>query len=511
MDKDYAYYRQQADLIVPRLETRALIGGRFVDAASGARLDTVNPATGRMIAAIASCDQADVDLAVRAARLAFDRGDWSRAAPKHRKKVLLRLADLVEENLETLAILESLDAGKPVRDTLGTDLPDMIESLRWHAEAADKLYDQVAPTAPDVVAMVVREPLGVVGAVLPWNFPLYLAGWKIGPALASGNSLIIKPAEQTSLTALMLGRLALEAGIPDGVLQVVPGTGETVGRALGLHGDIDGVSFTGSGEVGRLFLQYAAQSNLKRVVLECGGKSPALVLPDAVDLPRVADQIALGALFCQGENCSAGSRLIVHRARKDELLEEVKRAFDAWRVGDPLDPATRVGALIEPGHMARVLGYIAGAREQGAQLVHGGAQVRRETGGSFVEPTIFDNVQASMTIAREEVFGPVLAVTAYDALAQGVAIANDTSYGLAASVYTGSLDAAHGVARAIRAGTVSVNCFSEGDTGVPFGGYKESGFGGREKSLLAHDQYTETKTIWIQLGAAGSTESKEGR
>lgn len=498
MEKTFAYYQQQATQLA--FETRALIGGRFVNALSGEEFDTVNPATGRRLASIARCGAIDVDAAVSAARAAFERGDWSRAAPKHRKKVLLRFADLVEANLQTLALMESLDSGKPIRDALSADLPDMIESLRWHAEAADKLYDQVAPTAPDIVAMIVREPIGVVGAVLPWNFPIYLAGWKIGPALASGNSIVIKPAEQTTLTALVLGRLALEAGVPEGVLNIVPGDGETVGQAIGRQRDIDCVSFTGSGEVGRLFLKYSAESNMKRVVLECGGKSPALVLADAHDLAGVAQQVALGALFCQGENCSAGSRLIVHRSRKEELLEEVKRAFDQWCVGDPLDPVTRIGAIIEPQHMRRVLGYIAGGKEQGAQLVYGGSQVRQDSGGSFVEPTIFDEVQPSMTIAREEIFGPVLSVMTFDDLAEGVAIANDTSYGLASSVYTSSLDAAHGVARQIRAGTVSVNCFSEGDTGVPFGGYKESGFGGREKSLLAHDQYTETKTIWMQLG-----------
>jgi gamma-glutamyl-gamma-aminobutyraldehyde dehydrogenase len=502
MDKTVQYYRQQAAQL--DFETRALIGGRFVNAISAEEFDSINPATGRRLTGVARCGAVEVDDAVSAARQSFERGDWSGASPKHRKKVLLRLADLVEANLETLALMESLDSGKPIRDALSADLPDMIESLRWHAEAADKLYDQMAPTAPDVVAMIVREPIGVVGAVLPWNFPLYLAGWKIGPALASGNSMVIKPAEQTSLTALMLGRLALEAGVPDGVLNIVPGYGETVGQAMGRHPGIDCLSFTGSGEVGRLFLKYSAESNLKRVVLECGGKSPALVLADAADLPRVAQQVATGALFCQGENCSAGSRLIVHRSRKDELLALLRREFDAWRVGDPLDPATRVGALIEPGHMRRVLGYIAGGEAQGARLAHGGAQVRQDSGGSFVEPTIFDGVLPAMTIAREEIFGPVLSVMEFDDLRQGIAIANDTNYGLASSVYTSNLDAAHGVARAIRAGTVSVNCFSEGDTGVPFGGYKESGFGGREKSLMAHDQYTETKTIWMQLGAAGS-------
>ena len=501
MEKTLEYYQRQAAALT--FESRALIDGRFVEARSGQRLASINPATGQHLADVACGDAADVDAAVAAAKRAFERGHWRNAPPKHRKKVLLRLAELVEANLETLALMESLDSGKPIRDALAADLPDMIEGLRWHAEATDKLYDQVAPTAPDVVAMIVREPIGVVGAVLPWNFPLYLAGWKIGPALAGGNSIVIKPAEQTSLSALMLGRLALEAGVPEGVLNIVPGYGETVGQAMGRHRDIDCLSFTGSGEVGRVFLRYAAESNMKRVVLECGGKSPALVLADAWDLPRVAQQVATGALFCQGENCSAGSRLIVHRSRKDELLQHLKAEFDTWRVGDPLDPATRVGALIEPGHMRRVLGYIDGGSAEGARLVHGGSRVRADSGGSFVEPTIFDRVDTTMTIAREEIFGPVLAVLEFDTLADGVALANDTRYGLASALYTSNLDAAHGVARAIRAGTVSVNCFSEGDTGVPFGGYKESGSGGREKSLLAHDQYTQTKTIWIQLGAAG--------
>jgi gamma-glutamyl-gamma-aminobutyraldehyde dehydrogenase len=481
-------------------DTDALIGGRFVRAASGREFDAINPANGRLLARVTECGQPEVDAAVRAARAAFERGHWCGASPKHRKKVLLHFADLIEANIERLAVMECLDSGKPIYDASVGDLPDMIESLRWNAEAIDKQYGQVAPTAPDVVAMVVREPIGVVAAVLPWNFPLFLAAWKIGPALASGNSIIIKPAEQTSLTALALGKLALQAGIPEGVLNIVTGPGETVGQALGRHPDVDCVSFTGSTEVGRLFLRYAAESNLKRVVLECGGKSPALVLAGATDLRRIAQQVAAGALFCQGENCSAGSRLVVQRALKEELLAEVRQAFSAWVVGDPLDPLTRVGALIEPAHMRRVLRYIDIGQSEGARLVHGGGQVRIDSGGNFVEPTIFDRVLPHMTIAREEIFGPVLSVLEFGDLDEGIRIANDTQYGLAASVYTNDLDTAHRVARAMRAGTVSVNCFSEGDTTVPFGGYKQSGFGGREKSLQAHDQYTETKTVWIQMG-----------
>jgi len=481
------------------LETRAFIGGNFVDAVTGRVFETINPATGKCLAKVTECGSSDVDVAVAAARRAFDHGSWSKASPKHRKKILLKFAELIEANTERLAVMESLDSGKPIRDALAVDLPDMVESLRWHAEATDKLYDNIAPTAQDVVAMVVREPIGVVGAVLPWNFPLYLAGWKIGPALAGGNSLVIKPAEQTSLTALAIGRLAVEAGIPDGVFNVVPGYGETVGQAIGRHQDIDCVSFTGSGEVGRLFLKYSAESNLKRIVLELGGKSPALVLPGVKDLRRVAEQVATGALFCQGQNCSAGSRLIVHRALKDALIEELKAVFDEWTIGDPLDSTTRIGAMIDPGHMQRVLDYIERGKNEGAKLIHGGSRTRLESGGSFIEPTIFSNVHNDMAIAREEIFGPVLSVLDFDDIDDAVRIANDTKYGLASSIYTDDLDTAHWVSKAIRAGTVSINCFSEGDTGVPFGGYKESGFGGREKSFLAHNQYTETKTIWLQL------------
>jgi gamma-glutamyl-gamma-aminobutyraldehyde dehydrogenase len=480
-------------------ETRAFIGGRFVDAASGDTFETINPATGRPLARVAACDAADVDAAATAARTAFEAGAWSRMAPRERKKVLLRLADLMERDLAELALIETLDCGKPISDALGVDLPDTIETLRWHAEAADKLYDQMSPAPHDVVSMIVREPIGVVGGVIPWNFPLFVAMWKLAPALAGGNSLILKPAEQTSLSLLRLARLAAEAGVPDGVLNVVPGMGPTAGRAIGLHRDIDCVSFTGSGEVGRLFLKYAADSNLKRIVLECGGKSPAIVMGDVKDLGPALENVAAGILFCQGENCSAGSRLIVHESLKDRLLDALKPVFADWRTGDPLDRATRVGALIEAGHMERVLGYIDRGQAEGAALAHGGRRLHADTGGFFVEPTIFDGVSNDMTIAREEIFGPVLAVIPFRDEAEAIRLANDTNYGLAASLYTDDLNAAHRIAKAIRAGTVSVNCYSEGDFAVPFGGYKESGFGGKDKGLAAHDQYTETKAIWIQL------------
>ena len=395
--------------------------------------------------------------------------------------------------------METQDSGKPISDSLAVDLPDTVETLRWHAEAIDKIYDQISPAPRDVVSMIVREPIGVVGAVLPWNFPLFVAMWKIAPALAGGNSLVIKPAEQTPLTALRLAALAAEAGIPEGVFNVVPGFGETAGQRIGRHMDIDCVSFTGSGEVGRYFLKYAAESNMKRIVLECGGKSPAIVMADVSDLQPVVDNIAAGILFCQGENCSAGSRLIVHEKVKDRLLEKIKPTFHSWKVGDPLETDTKIGAMIEKQHLEKVLSYVDIGKKEGAKLVLGGNQVLPESGGYFVEPTVFDSVTNSMRIAREEIFGPVLSVITFSDAEEAVKIANDTSYGLAASLYTNDLNVAHKVARALRAGTVSINCYSEGDMAVPFGGFKESGFGGKDKSLMAHDQYTELKSIWISF------------
>ena len=480
-------------------ETKAFINGRFVDAASGKTFDTINPATGRTITAIAETDKEDANRAVAAARAVFEKGDWRNQSPRQRKVALLKLADLVEIHQQELAAMEALDTGKPVLDAFNADLPDAIATLRWHAEAIDKIYDAVSPTSSDIVSMVVRDPIGVVGTVIPWNFPLAITAMKLGPILAGGNSIVIKPAEQTPLTALKLARLAAEAGIPDGVFNVLPGFGETAGQAFGRHMDVDCLSFTGSTEVGGYFLKYAAESNLKRVLLELGGKSPVIVMDDVDDLTPIVEQIAFGILFSQGENCSAGSRLLVQKNMKDRLLSAVVDHFRTWKVGDPFAPDTRVGALIEKKHLERVLGYIDAGRKEGADIVLGGNRILEETGGYFVEPTVFDNVRNDMKIAQEEIFGPVLSTITFNNVEEAVCIANDTKYGLAAQLYTNDLNIAHKVSRQIRAGTVSVNCFSEGDQAVPFGGYKQSGFGGREKSLLAHDQYLQFKTIWMQL------------
>ena len=479
--------------------TNMVIGGRSVPAASGKTFATLNPATGQELAQIAEGDAADVDAAVAAARRAFDEGPWPRLSPAERKVHLQRFATQIEAHADELARLEVLEAGKPITDCLEIDIPETVNTIRWHAEATDKIYDQLSPSGLGVVSMIVREPVGVVGCVLPWNFPAMMAAWKLGPILASGNTAVLKPAEQTSLSTIRIAELATEAGIPDGVINVVPGFGDTVGAAIGRHPGIDCVGFTGSTETGRLFLKYAADSNLKRVLLECGGKNPMLVMADAEDLDTVAEH-ALNAVFWNmGENCSSNSRLLVHASLKDELLGLLVEHVGGWVVGDPLDAATRIGPMIEEAHMQKVLAAIEQAKADGATLVHGGRQVQTDSGGWFVEPTIFTDVPAGSALARDEVFGPVLAIQTFETAEQGIAMANDTEYGLAASVFTGSNKTAMNAARRIRAGTVAVNCYGEGDVTTPFGGYGLSGFGGRDKGLAAHDQYCELKTIWVDL------------
>jgi acyl-CoA reductase-like NAD-dependent aldehyde dehydrogenase len=483
----------------PTYRTQAFIDGRFVDAASGETFATENPANGEVIAHVQAGGKEDIDRAVVAARRSFEDGRWSRLSPADRKKVLLRFAGLIEANTEELATLDALEAGKPITDAREVDLPETVKTFTWYAEAADKLFDAVAPTGPDALGLIVREPVGVVGAVVPWNFPILMAAWKMAPALAAGNSMIVKPSRLTSLSAIRMAELAAEAGLPDGVLNVVPGPGGAAGAALGRHMDVDKVTFTGSTEVGRLFLQYSAESNLKEVTLECGGKSPAVVLANPPEMDLIVEQVLFGALMNQGENCSQGSRLIVHRSVQEELVSRLADGLAAWTVGDPMDPSTKVGPMIEKPHLEKVMGFIDRGRAEGARIVRGGSRILEDTGGYFVAPTIFDGVTNDMTIAREEIFGPVLSTIPFETEEEGVRLANETAYGLAASVFTNDLDAAFRVSRALRAGTVGVNAYSEGDITTPFGGYKQSGFGGRDKGLEALEQYTEKKTIWVTL------------
>jgi gamma-glutamyl-gamma-aminobutyraldehyde dehydrogenase len=471
----------------------AFINGSFRPAASGKTFKTLNPATGKVLAEVAACEAVDVDLAVAKAKEAFDDGRWHLRSPGERKAVLLKFATLIEHNRHELAVLESLDSGKPVGECQTVDVADTVHTIRWHAELIDKIYDSTAPVGSNALTLVVREPIGVVGLVLPWNFPLLMLAWKIGPALAAGCSIVVKPAEQTSLTTLRVAELANEAGIPAGVFNVVTGTGKDVGEPIGMHMDVAMVSFTGSTATGRRFLRYAADSNLKRIVLECGGKNPAVVMDDAEDLDLVAEQVVNGAFWNMGENCSATSRLIVHASVKDELLRRIGAYMREWKMGDPLDPENRVGALVSTEHFDKVRSYLDQAVAENLAVVHGGATPKN----NFIEPTVIDEVGRGSRLFQEEIFGPVLAVTTFNSISEAITLANDTPYGLAASVYTGSLRNAIKLSREIRAGMVTVNCFGEGDATTPFGGYKESGFGGRDKSIFAHDQYTELKTIWI--------------
>ncbi|MFG0533741.1 aldehyde dehydrogenase [Pseudomonas sp. yb_2] len=476
-----------------QLRTQAFIDGEFRDAISGNTFVTTNPATGKQLAEIAACDVNDVNVAVAAAKRVFEQGTWSKMQPNDRKHVLLKFAQLLEDNAHELAVLEALDSGKPVSECQNVDVPETIHTIRWHAELIDKIYDATAPTGNAAVTMVVREAIGVVGLVLPWNFPLLMLAWKIAPSLAAGCSIVVKPAKETTLSALRVAELAHEAGIPAGVFNLVPGGGREVGEAIGRHMDIPMVSFTGSTDTGRLFLKYAAESNLKRIVLELGGKNPAVVMNDCEDLDEVAQFVTAGAFWNMGENCSASSRLIVHKDVKDELLGLIAKHLKDWKLGDPLDPENRLGAMVSKAHFEKVRSYLEYAAEHKLNIVQGG----ETEDGVFVQPTIVDNVGRDNKLFVEEIFGPVLSVTSFETIDEAIELANDTVYGLAASAYTGSLRNALRLSREIRAGVVTVNCFGEGDVSTPFGGYKESGFGGRDKSIWAHDQYTELKTIWI--------------
>lgn len=481
-----------------RIEGRAFIQGEYTAAADGAQFDCISPIDGRLLAQVASCDQADAERAVASARAAFEAGSWAQLAPAKRKAVMIRFAELLEAHAEELALLETLDMGKPIGDSLTVDIPGAARALRWSGEAIDKVYDEVAPTPHDQLGLVTREPVGVVAAIVPWNFPLMMACWKLGPALATGNSVVLKPSEKSPLTAIRIARLAIEAGIPAGVLNVLPGYGHTVGKALALHMDVDTLVFTGSTRVAKQLMIYAGESNMKRVWLEAGGKSPNIVFADAPDL-QAAAQAAAGAIaFNQGEVCTAGSRLLVERSIKARFLPMVVEALKGWKPGNPLDPATNVGALVDTQQLNTVLGYIDAGRQAGAQVLIGGQRTLEETGGLYVEPTIFDGVANAMKIAQEEIFGPVLSVISFDSVEEAVAIANDTPYGLAAAVWTADLSKAHRTARALRAGSVWVNQYDGGDMTAPFGGFKQSG-NGRDKSLHAFDKYTELKATWIKL------------
>ncbi len=480
-----------------KFEGRAFIDGRYLDAVGGQQFACHSPVDSRLLTQVASCDQADVEIAVVAARRAFNSGEWSQSAPAERKRILQRFARLIEASAEELALLETLDMGKPISDSLALDIPGSWECIDWTAEAIDKVYGEVAPVPTNQLGLITSEAAGVVAAIVPWNFPLQMACWKIAPALAMGNSVILKPSEKSPLTAIRIAALAKQAGIPDGVFNVLPGFGHSVGKALSLHQDIDVLAFTGSTGVAKVLLEAAGQSNMKRVWLEAGGKSPHIVFPDA-DLDHAAEAVAAGIAFNQGEVCTAGSRLLVDASVKDQLLAKVHQALQAWQPGHPLDPQTRVGAIVDHQQMEKILEYVQIGKNEGAQLSCGGVQTMAETGGTYVMPTIFNGVSSAMRISREEIFGPVLSVLTFADESEAIAIANDSEYGLAAGLWTTHLGRAHRVAKALRAGSVWVNQYDAGDMTAPFGGFKQSG-NGRDKSLHAFDKYSELKATWINL------------
>ncbi|NOT66238.1 MAG: aldehyde dehydrogenase [Methylotenera sp.] len=481
-----------------KIDGRAFIGGVRMPAAGGQTYECFSPIDNRKLADVASCQEIDVNLAVACARTAFNDRRWAGLSPRERKQTMIRFADLLIANKEELALLETLDMGKPITASLNVDVNSAANTLRWFGEAIDKVYDEIAPTADNTLAMITREPIGVVGAIVPWNYPILMACWKIAPALASGNSVVLKPSEKSPLTALKLGDLAIEAGIPAGVLNIVPGFGEQAGTPLAMHMDVDCIAFTGSTGVGKKIQIMAGQSNLKRAWCELGGKSPNIVFADCKDLNKAATASAGSIFYNQGESCNAPSRLLVERSIKDEFVKKILAELKNYQPGDPLDANTSMGALVDCGQMQNVLKYIASGKAQGAALLAGGEQMRTETGGFYVSPTVFDNVTNDMTIAAEEIFGPVLSIIAFDTEEEAIKVANDTPYGLAAAVWTQDLSRAHLVAKRLRAGTVHINSYDEDDITVPFGGYKQSG-NGRDKSLHALEKYTELKTTWIKL------------
>ncbi|MDR3369947.1 aldehyde dehydrogenase [Rhodoferax sp.] len=481
-----------------QFDGRALIDGHRREAQGGATFSCISPIDGRVLTEVARCQLADIDAAVASGRAAFEDKRWSGLAPAARKRVMIKFADQLLAHADELAMMETLDMGKPIKYSRAVDVNSAANCIRWYGEAVDKIYDEIAPTASTALALITREPMGVVGVIVPWNYPMIMAAWKIAPALAAGNSVVLKPSEKSPLTALRLAELALEAGIPPGVFNVVPGYGPEAGSPLALHMDVDCIGFTGSTRVGKQIHVMAGQSNLKRAWTELGGKSPNIVFADCPDLDKAVEAAVGSIFFNQGESCNAPSRLFVEASIQEQFLERAVALAPQYLPANPLDPATIMGAIVDKTQMDTVLRYVESGKTEGASLLYGGEQALTQTGGCYVQPTIFAGVQPQMKICCEEIFGPVLSVMSFTDAAEVVRQANASVYGLQAAVWTRDINKAHGIARALRAGTVHVNSYDEDDITVPFGGFKQSGVG-RDKSLHAFDKYTETKTTWIRI------------
>ena len=475
------------------------IDGKYHKSISEKSFDNISPIDGKLINKISFAQQSDIDIAVSSARKVFEKGHWSNMAPGQRKKILLKFSQLIERDRLELSLLDTIDMGKTINDTYNADLPTSIDNIEWYSEIIDKLFDDISPSSKEYMGLITKEPIGVVAAIVPWNYPLWMAIWKIAPALITGNSVILKPAEQSPMSAIKIGALLAEAGLPDGVFSVLPGDGPITGKQLCLHNDIDCVAFTGSGEVGKLVLQYSGQSNMKRVQLECGGKSPNIIFADCEDLDAAAEASAYAIFGNQGEVCSAGSRLIIQKEIEKDFINRVIKISKKMQPGDPFDPESFAGAIVNNEQLEKINKYVNIGKEEGASVEVGGNITMKDTGGCYFEPTIFTNVNNKMRVAQEEIFGPVLTTLTFSTFEEAISIANDSQYGLAAGVWTKDINKAIKASREIRAGTVYINNYEEGmDSTIPLGGYKQSGIG-RDSGYQALDNYLQVKSTWAKI------------